>query len=270
MSDVVNEEILEQLGISRPVYEEVQAIVGHMPTVDEISTLLAMWESNGRQMGLLKWLKGQFHAIERHDYLYEGDDANVRNLHEPKVKECMDIALKLWGNSNPVAATPTFLDAPLNETGLELFMVGDVSTEFLGSDYARKYLHVADNPMEMGSEDEDREYRLMILNAMKENGHILTLDEIAEGGLFFSLLKQTSPGGLGFDIISCREIRLDAFLFGEERGRFLVAIQEHEINLLLQKLSEAGLNCCFLGHTTHGRIVVDGMDFGPVSNYSIN
>jgi len=269
MSDVVNEEILDQLGVSRPVYEEVQSIVGHMPTVDEISTLLAMWESNGRQMGLLKWLKGQFHAIERHDYLYEGDDAQARQLHEPKVKECMNIALKLWGNGNTDVSSSTGFEASLVETGLELFMVGNVSTEFLGSDYARKYLHVAECPMDMGSDDEDREYRLMILNAMRENGHILSLDEIAQGGLFFSLLKQTWPGGLGFDIISCREIRLDAFLFGEERGRFLVAIHESEVNFLLQKLSEAGINCCFLGHTTHGRIIVDGMDFGPISNYSI-
>ena len=60
-----------------------------------------------------------------------------------------------------------------------------------------------------------------------------------------------------------REVRLDAFLFGEEKGRYLVALPESQDDAFLLKMDEARLNCC----TTKNRIVVDGFDFGSVSQY---
>ncbi|MCF0211694.1 MAG: hypothetical protein HUK17_02195 [Bacteroidales bacterium] len=258
--DVITEEILAAMGISQPVYEEVRCIVGHLPTVDELGTLMAMWESNGRQTSLLNWLKGQFHATEHHDYLYHGSD-EYRQLHEPKVKECLTIARSLFGGKG-LAPRSTSLQG-----GLELYLVGDISTEFLSSDYARQYLHIADIPMDMGSAEEDRAYRLMILEALQNNGNLLALSEVGQGGLFRTLLSLAQP--IGFDLLTCREIRLDAFLFGEESGRFVVALAEKDVDYFLQKLSEAGINCCMIGHTTSGRIVVDGMDFGPSMEYGL-
>ena len=88
---------------------------------------------------------------------------------------------------------------------------------------------------------------------------------VATGGLFCSLLQFTEPRG--YDILSPREVRLDAFLFGEEAGRYLVAVDEQHDDLFLLKMDEARLNCCFLGRTTKNRILVDGYDFGPVGRY---
>ena len=42
-------EQVEAMGISRQAYDEVLDIIGRQPTIDELSTLLAMWESNGKQ-----------------------------------------------------------------------------------------------------------------------------------------------------------------------------------------------------------------------------
>lgn len=256
--EIVREEVLDAMGISRPVYEEVQLIVGHMPTVDELSTLLAMYESSGARMGLLSWLKGQFHASEYHDYLGQ----KQTDIHEPKVKECLEIARNLFPVSKEKPSVPP---ETRFTTGLELYMVGDVSTQFLDSEYARKFLHLSDCPMELGSDEEARDYWRMILSALMENEVLLCVEEVVAGGLFGTLLLTLYP--LGFDILTCREIRLDAFLFGEEQGRFVVALEEARNDFFLQKLSEAGLNCCFLGRTTHGRVVVDGMDFGPMSDF---
>ena len=68
-SEIVDELLLEEMGISSPVYEEAMSIVGHLPTIDELSTLVEMWKSQGGKQSLLSWLKGQFHAVERQDYL---------------------------------------------------------------------------------------------------------------------------------------------------------------------------------------------------------
>ena len=81
-------------------------------------------------------------------------------------------------------------------------------------------------------------------------------------------VEDAGAAPLGYDILSPREVRLDAFLFGEEAGRYLVALDEGHDDQFLLKMDEARLNCCFLGRTTKGRILVDGYDFGPVSRYT--
>ena len=254
----VDYEQAESLGISREAYDEVLDIVGRIPTIDELSTLLAMWESNGRQQSLYGWLRGQKHSIERDEHLYSGT-ADHRSIREPRVKDCLAIARDLC--SNFLLSTIHF---PL-ATGYLLYMVGNVSTEFADSEYARRCLHLVDQPMATGGHDEDCQYIEMILAALHDGGLLLASLPVATGGLFCSLLQFTEPRG--YDILSPREVRLDAFLFGEEAGRYLVAVDEQHDDLFLLKMDEARLNCCFLGRTTKNRILVDGYDFGPVGRY---
>ena len=43
-------EQVEAMGISRQAFDEVLDIIGRQPTIDELSTLLAMWEANGEKV----------------------------------------------------------------------------------------------------------------------------------------------------------------------------------------------------------------------------
>lgn len=251
-------EQVEAMGISRPAYDEVLDIIGRQPTIDELSTLLAMWESNGKQQSLYGWLRGQHHVVERHDYLYEGN-ADHRTIREPKVKECVAIATDLCKSfSRPSSSLPL-------STGLLLYMVGNVSSEFVDSEYARRCLHLVEEPMAAAGHEEDCQYIEMILDALKGGELIETHAVVGQGGVFCSLLRFTLP--LGYDILVPREVRLDAFLFGEEPGRYLVSLPETSDDAFLLKMDEARLNCCFLGRTTKNRLMVDGFDFGLVSQY---
>ena len=255
----VDFEQVEALGISREAYDEILDIVGRIPTMEELSTLLAMWESNGRQQSLYGWLRGQRHTVERDEYLYSGS-AEHRSIREPRVKDCLAIAKDLC---------KTFQLSTFNfqlTTGLLLYMVGNVSSEFADSEYARRHLHLVDGAMATGGHEEDCQYIEMILAALQDNSLLLGSLPVAEGGLFCSLLRFTAP--LGYDILTPREVRLDAFLFGEESGRYLVAVDENHDDQFLLKLDEARLNCCFLGRTTKNRLLVDGYDFGPVGEYT--
>ncbi len=256
--NIIDYEQAESLGISREAYDEVLDIVGRIPTIEELSTLLAMWESNGRQQSLYGWLRGQRHTVERDDYVYTGS-ADHKAIREPKVKECVTIAKELC-KKLPVAS-----DQWPVATGLLLYMVGNVSSEFADGEYARRCLHLVEVPMAATGNDEDCNYIEMILSALAGAGLVLAQSVVAEGGLFCSLLRWTAP--LGYDILVPREVRLDAFLFGEEPGRYLVAVEEQADDQFLLKLGEARLNGCFLGRTTKNRIVVDGYDFGAVNGY---
>lgn len=255
----IDYEQAETLGISHEAYDEVLDIIGRIPTIDELSTLLAMWESNGKQQSLYGWLRGQKHTVERDEYIYSGT-ADHRSIREPKVKECLAIAKDLCDNSSFVIPHSSLT------TGLLLYMVGNVSSEFADSEYARRCLHLVDEAMATGGHEEDCQYIEMILAALQGNDILLADAPVGSGGLFCSMLQFVAPQG--YDIITPREVRLDAFLFGEEQGRYLVAVDERHDDEFLLKLTEARLNCCFLGRTTKNRILVDGYDFGPVGDFT--
>ena len=254
----IDYEEAEALGVSREAYDEVLDIVGRIPTIEELSTLLAMWESNGRQQSLYGWLRGQRHTVERNDYLYTGAAEN-RAIREPKVRECVASARDLCASM-----APGFHHA-VDATGLLLYVVSNVSTEFATGEYARRCLHLVDEPMATGGHEEDCQYIEMILEALESADLMLRHEAVGEGGLFCSLLRWTAP--FGFDILAPREVRPDAFLFGEEPGRYMALLEERHDDRFLLKMDEARLNCCFLGRTTKNRVVVDGYDFGPVAGY---
>ena len=247
------------MGISHEAYDEVVGIVGRVPTLDELSTLLAMWESNGRQQSLYAWLKGQDHAVQRDEYLYSGAASN-KSVREPRIKECVDIAHELCKTMDSIGGKGTL------DTGMLLYMVGNVSSEFADSEYARRCLHLVDQPMASGGSDDDRFYIELILDALADSGTVSHRAPVGSGGLFCSLLGMVAPRG--YDILTPREVRLDAFLFGEEAGRYLVVIDEECHDTFLLKMDEARLNCCFLGRVTKNRIVVDGYDFGATASYA--
>lgn len=255
----IDYEQAEALGISHEAYDEVLDIVGRIPTIEELSTLLAMWESNGRQQSLYGWLRGQHHSVERNEYLYSGS-TDHKAIKEPKVKECVEIAHRLCHG------LPLNTSHPTLNTGTLLYMVGNVSTEFADSEYSRRCLHLVEKPMATRGHDEDCRYIEMILDALHSGGITLASTAIGSGGLYGSLLGLTAP--LGYDILTPREVRLDAFLFGEEPGRYLTAVDEASDDQFILKLTEARLNCCFLGRTTKNRVMVDGFDFGPVAEYT--
>lgn len=272
--ELLTPEIVEAMGISQPAFEEVQCIVGRMPTVQELSTLLAMWEANGKQQSLYGWLKGQHHIVERHEYLYSGTDSAHKDIREPRVKDCIALAHELAKEQD---SRPDTIQGKGFSRGENLYMVGNVSTEFLDSEYARKCLHIVSEPIKMASPDEEIEYIGLILNSLLSADTITTLRPIGRGGLFMTLVAccRQRPTGekhptVGFDILTCREIRLDAFLFGEEPGRFVVSLPESQDDFFLLKLGEARVNCCFLGHATKGRVLVDDMDYGDVKEYIEN
>jgi len=272
--DILTPEIVEAMGVSQPAFEEVQGIIGRMPTVQELSTLLAMWEANGKQQSLYGWLKGQHHLVEKHEYLYTGSDETHKVVREPRVKDCIALAHEVMADVEaPQAATPNFARSEL------LYMVGNVSTEFLNSEYARRCLHIVADPVKMTTVDEDVEYLQLILGSLLDGGVISSMRPVTGGGLFAALVQGCRPADekgrplpqakqeFGFDILTCREIRLDSFLFGEDAGRFVVSLPEKQDDFFLLKMDEARINCCFLGHVTKGRVLVDDMDFGDISSY---
>lgn len=271
-SEIIDEGILDAMGISQAAYQEIQTVVGRLPTVHELGTLMAMWRSQGSGGSLLSWLKGQPHASERHDYLTHELEPAGLEVKEPRVRECVDIARSLFGvetwDSDTAPNAGIGKEPIVAHRGDAIYMIGDVSLFFSDSEYGRKYLHLVSDPIKLGNEAETAGYLSMILESLTDNKVIYGHRRIGRGGLFGALVQHTKPYRLGFDILTCREVRLDAFLFGEQGVRFIATIDEPHEDFMLQKLSEARVNCCFLGRVTKGRVLVDDMDFGHIDRYA--
>ena len=259
-NELISSELLDEMGVSQVAYDEIASIVGKLPSIDELSTLIAMWEASGKKQGLLSWLKGQPHSIERHDFIVNEHEPQGKEIREPRVGDCIAIAREML--THDIDASSASISERFTDHGDEIYMIGDVSELFVNSVYGQKYLHLVDNPATTGTDDETKEYIEMIAGALADGGIIKSMCGVGKGGLFGTLARCGWHGGIGFDIMSYREVRLDAFLFGEEGVRYAVTLDEKQEDYLLQKLTEARLNCCLLGRTTKGRIIIDGMDFG--------
>ena len=85
---------------------------------------------------------------------------------------------------------------------------------------------------------------------------------MADGGLFITLLEMAMPGGLGFDIVTDDEVRLDGFLFGEGQGRAVVSLREEDQDDFFDVCEKHAIRPTLLGHVTKGKIVVDDKHFG--------
>lgn len=262
VEEPVSKEVAEAMGVSNAAYDEVVSLLRRLPDAADLSTLLAMWDSNGRQQGLLSWLRGQPHAQPLEPYLFAGEwDEHVAGA-EPRIRECLAAAQQLL----PQVTVDD--EAPFVATGESLFLIGNCGGQVTDSEYARRCLHLAAHPVHQEGTADDLDYIALIVDVLAANGIIHTHSVVGRGGLFFALLSHARPARKGFDILCAREIRLDAFLFGETPGRVMVSLAEKDDDFFLLKMDEARLNCCFLGRTTGGRIVVDGYDFGSITRWN--
>ena len=90
------------------------------------------------------------------------------------------------------------------------------------------------------------------LRTLIDRKFIACAHDVSDGGLF-ALVEMGSPRGLGFDVESDSEVRLDAFL-GEAQGRIVVTTTEADQEDF-DVLAEAGIPVTLLGHTTKGKCV---------------
>ena len=98
-------------------------------------------------------------------------------------------------------------------------------------------------------------------------GVIESAHDVADGGLFITLLESSFTNNVGFEIVSSSEVREDAFLFGEAPSRVVVSVTETGEDDFLDVLKDNKTPFMLLGHVTKGRIAVDDKNFGKIDEY---
>ena len=100
-----------------------------------------------------------------------------------------------------------------------------------------------------------------------ENKLIHSAHDLSEGGLFIAVLESAMTRNFGFDITTCSSIRKDACLFGEGQSRVVVSIAADTKDSFDNFLKANNIPNRFLGTVKGSDIVIDGENFGSISEY---
>ncbi|MDP4869100.1 MAG: phosphoribosylformylglycinamidine synthase subunit PurL [Crocinitomicaceae bacterium] len=180
------------------------------------------------------------------------------------------------GKEVPVFPTPTIgmigivpdkdkiMTLDFKQKGDLIFLIGDYTEDISSSEYLATYHGVKASPAPYF--DLDKEFQMhQALKGLIAEGLVNAVHDVADGGLYVSLVEMSMPRGLGFDIVSDADIRLDAFLFGEGQGRAVVSVTEEQEEAFVEYMVASGVNMTLLGHVTKGKLQIDEQHYGFIT-----
>tara|TARA_B000000565_G_scaffold152659_1_gene115475 strand:- start:14 stop:526 length:513 start_codon:yes stop_codon:yes gene_type:complete len=147
-----------------------------------------------------------------------------------------------------------------------IYLIGESQNDISSSEYLASYHGVRASSTPSFCLDKEHDLQSAVKNLIR-NHLIESAHDVADGGLFITLLESAMPNGLGFDITSASEIREDAFLFGEAPSRVVVSVRETEEDKFIDLMKESNVPFSLLGHVTKGDIRVDEQSYGDVAEF---
>lgn len=176
----------------------------------------------------------------------------------------------------PVFPTPTIgmigivedkdrvMTLDFKQKGDLIFIIGESVNDISSSEYLASYHGVKASPAPFF--DLEKEYAMQhMVKGLIQNELVNAVHDVADGGLYVTLVEMSMPRELGFDIVTDSEIREDAFLFGEGQGRVVVTVSEDQEEDFIEFMMDSGVSFTLLGHVTKGKMMVDDEHFGFVT-----
>ena len=176
----------------------------------------------------------------------------------------------------PVFPTPTIgmigiipdkdkvMTLDFKQKGDLIFLIGEYKNDISSSEYLATYLGVKASPAPYFDLEKEFQMQEAVKGLIEEN-IVNAVHDVADGGLYVTLIEMSLPRELGFDIVSDSEIREDAFLFGEGQGRVVVTVSEEKAESFLEYMIKTTVNITLLGHVTKGKLQIDEEHFGFIS-----
>jgi phosphoribosylformylglycinamidine synthase len=145
-----------------------------------------------------------------------------------------------------------------------IFLIGEYREDISSSEYLSTYHGVKESPAPYFDLDQEFKMQNTVKDLIKKE-LINSAHDVADGGLYVTLVEMSLNRNLGFEIVTDSEIREDAFLFGEGQGRVVVTVTEDEEDEFLEHMIASKVNLTLLGHVTKGKMVVDDDHYGFVN-----
>ena len=147
-----------------------------------------------------------------------------------------------------------------------IYLIGESKNDISSSEYLASFHGVKESSAPNFDLDVEYDMQQTLIDLIRK-GTIESAHDVADGGLFMTLLESSFANNLGFEIIGSSEVREDAFLFGEAPSRVVVSVTETGEDAFLDALKDSKTPFMLLGHVTQGKLVVDDKDFGMITDY---
>lgn len=147
-----------------------------------------------------------------------------------------------------------------------IFLIGESRNDIAGSEYLTTIHKVKDTGTPYFNLQEEQQIN-KIIEELVSKRIINSAHSVERGGLFFALLESSMPLGLGFDVTSPAEIRMDAFLFGESQGRVLVSVDRENEDKFVDLMMDSKVAFSALGHVTKSECRIDDISYGFIDEF---
>lgn len=183
------------------------------------------------------------------------------------------------GDGTAVYPTPSIgmiglIEKPEHVTSLSfknegdmILQLGQVREDINSSQYLAKYHKVAHSPAPHHELAAEKNLQDSLYSAIIE-GLIESAHDISEGGLFIALLESAMAGNKGVDVSQMQAMRSDAYWFGESQGRAVVTVKPENLEALKSAMESKRVDYEVLGTVAGSQMVIDGSDWGGVSEFS--
>lgn len=178
-------------------------------------------------------------------------------------------------DEGPVFPTPTIgmlgvldniktkMTLDFKQAGDLIYLIGESQNDIASSQYLASYHKISASPAPYF--DLDKEYEMhQVIKQIIRSDLIQSAHDVADGGLYVTLVESAMPQKLGFDIETDEEIRKDAFLFGEAQGRVVVSVKPENQEAFVEFMATSEVDFSLLGTVTSGEFKIDNEDFGSV------
>lgn len=178
----------------------------------------------------------------------------------------------------PVFPTPTIgmlglLQDKSTQTSLSfktegdcIYIIGECKNDIASSEYVYSYHKLKNTPAPYFNLEEEfnmqAAVKTVIAHKLIESAH-----DCSDGGLFVCLAESAFQRNLGFDISSDKNIRTDAFLFGEGQGRVVVTVKKENEIALVDELKKLDVKFSKLGFVEGNEVTIDGQPYGSISEF---
>ncbi|MFN4255655.1 MAG: phosphoribosylformylglycinamidine synthase subunit PurL [Saprospiraceae bacterium] len=182
------------------------------------------------------------------------------------------------GQVIPVYPTPTIgmlgilddqndlMTLDFKQAGDLIYLIGTSRDDIGSSEYLREIHAVEFSPCPHFDLEEEFAVQQTIRKAL-ENKLLQSAHDVSDGGLLVNLLESAMPRGLGFAVESAKNLRKDAWLFGESQSRVVVTVRPEQAAALENLLQTEGVACEKIGSVSGDSAVVDGENWGCVADW---
>ena len=180
-------------------------------------------------------------------------------------------------DDGPVYPTPTIgmvgvlehisnkMTTSFTQSGNMIYMLGSHHNDISSSQYLAKIIGIEHSPAPYFNINEEN-ILLQVVQLLIQQGILDSANDVSEGGLFTTLIECCIPHSKGFEIDCATDIRLDAVLFGEAQGRYILSINPihyEKFESITEKIPKIKL-----GKITDGNIKINNQFWGYIDEYT--